>query len=227
MITTSEAKGRFINGGSEIEQELYAAFKKDERISIGDLGCCDGLTSIIYSRLFPNAKIHAFEPIISNCEEAKRNFIEYGIADSVSVYNCALSDREGIVDFFESYGQAPGITGWETGNKSSSLLPPRMHLQEHSWCKFKRSSVRTKTLDSFNLSLDFLHIDVQGAEIKVLRGGERTLSKAKMVWMEVAKMELYARQPLARDIDSFMRKRGFTKIKDTCGTKYGDQLWKK
>jgi hypothetical protein len=73
--------------------------------------------------------------------------------------------------------------------------------------------------------VDFLHLDVQGAELKVLEGFGLVLNTLKAVWLEVAKEELYAGQPLVADIENFMTSNKFAKIVDTCHNRYGDQLW--
>lgn len=71
--------------------------------------------------------------------------------------------------------------------------------------------IRTKRLDDIpNLpAFDFLKLDVQGAELDVLKGGERTLRSALLVETETEFVPIYENQPLFADIDSFLRARGF------------------
>jgi len=57
--------------------------------------------------------------------------------------------------------------------------------------------------------VDFLKIDVQGAEIAVFRGGRTRLSSAVVVQTEVCFMQLYKGQALFGEIDREMRSFGF------------------
>lgn len=229
MITTKEKRDEYIKSGSEIEKELYQIFDKDSDIVIADIGACDGLSSIIYSKMFPNAFIHAFEPIVENASEMTSNFIEYGIMDRSAIHLHALGDRNGIIKFYKSHGQAEGVKDWDTGNKSSSLLRPRKHIAEHKWCKFDTIEVNCRRLDDENIDyLDFAHIDVQGAELLVFKGGSKTFKNTKVIWIEVSNIDLYAQQPLKCQIEQFMKHNKFQCMKDTCGSgKYGDMLWVK
>jgi FkbM family methyltransferase len=73
---------------------------------------------------------------------------------------------------------------------------------------------RVVTLDSFvadnpDLCPDFLKLDVQGAELGILQGGEKTLQRTGLVEVEVEFVEMYSGQPLFHDIASFMSDRGF------------------
>lgn len=56
---------------------------------------------------------------------------------------------------------------------------------------------------------DLLKIDVQGAELDVLRHGQRVLSNATVVIAEAEFVPLYEGQPLFADLDIFMRSLGF------------------
>ena len=83
-------------------------------------------------------------------------------------------------------------------------------------------------LDYYKFKFDFIHMDVQGAELLVLKGGEKTVKLAKAVWIEVSNIELYANQALKNQVSHFMQHLGFKCILDTCGSrKYGDMLWTK
>ena len=56
---------------------------------------------------------------------------------------------------------------------------------------------------------DLLKIDVQGAELDVLRNGERVLAGTSAVIVEVEFAPLYQGQPLFADLDGFLRGLGF------------------
>ncbi|MBS0338828.1 MAG: FkbM family methyltransferase, partial [Proteobacteria bacterium] len=71
--------------------------------------------------------------------------------------------------------------------------------------------VQTRRLDDVPGlgDVDFLKLDVQGAELMVLQGAERTLEDVVMVQVEVEFVELYENQPLFADVDRYLRSRGF------------------
>jgi FkbM family methyltransferase len=56
---------------------------------------------------------------------------------------------------------------------------------------------------------DFLKIDVQGAELDVLKHGVETLRSVVAIQTEVEFVPIYKLQPLFADVDSFLRSQGF------------------
>ena len=100
---------------------------------------------------------------------------------------------------------------------TSSLLPPNTPLLE----KFQNlenltqvvsvQEVETTRLDDLEevRGTDLLKVDVQGGELLVYRGAERTLREALVVHTEVEFVPLYEGQPLFGDIDQHLRARGF------------------
>jgi FkbM family methyltransferase len=56
---------------------------------------------------------------------------------------------------------------------------------------------------------DFIELDVQGGELDVLVGAERTLDATLGIQAEVEFAPMYVDQPLFADIDGFLRGRGF------------------
>jgi len=133
-----------------------------------------------------------------------------------------------------SSGRPPDANGtddWDFGNKSSSLLEPDLHLSIHPWVRFDvQIEVQARRLDEVCeeigvTGIDFIHLDVQGAELLVLRGAGRFLPAVRAVWMEVEAVPLYVNQPLVPEVEAFMHDRGFTKWRDTVGAVSGDQLW--
>lgn len=75
----------------------------------------------------------------------------------------------------------------------------------------ERIPVQTTRLDDVpDLGrVDFLKVDVQGAELVVLENGTRTLSNVLVVETEVEFLALYKGQPLFGDLQCFFREQGF------------------
>ncbi len=104
--------------------------------------------------------------------------------------------------------------------ESASLYPPNQDaVRRHPelWRHEPRgtTTVVTTTLDEWAQRgqadpIDVLKVDVQGAELDVLRGAERSLQSVRLVELEVEFQSLYEGQPLFGEVDEFLRRRGFT-----------------
>jgi len=206
---------------------------KNDKLTIFDIGSCEGEDSIRYKKKFPNSNVYAFEPLNENLKKIRRNLKSYNCT-SVVVVPFALSNITGEAEFHVSSGSPSdkeNSESWDYGNKSSSLLAPKEVKSKVPWLKFdKRIKIRTVTLKEFCRSnsidsIDLIHMDVQGAEKMVLEGAGDMLHKTKCIWLEVEKVELYRGQPLQADIEEFLTGKGFTKVLDD-GREYdGDQLY--
>ena len=73
------------------------------------------------------------------------------------------------------------------------------------------SPCRTRRLDDIAeiAAIDLLQVDVQGAELDVIRGAQERLRDAAVVVAEVEFVEMYKGQPLFADVDAEMRRQGF------------------
>jgi len=224
----------YINSPLVIEYELKHLFGLKDALTIFDIGSCEGEDSIKYSRLFPNAKIYAVEALPNNLILLEENLEKYSISN-VEIIPFAFSDEIGLCDFYVSSGQVDGRSenqDWDYGNKSSSLLPPSKYLKEEiPWLNFSNTiSVESRTLIDVCIekgidSIDFIHMDVQGAELKVLKGAKELIKNIKAIWLEVEAIELYKDQPLKSEVEKFMNQHGFIMIKDTVDNVSGDQLY--
>jgi FkbM family methyltransferase len=223
----------FINSNLPNKDELLSLFRPNDPLIIFDIGACEGEDSIRYSNLFPNASIHAFEPLPKNIEHIKKNILAYQ-KKNVHVNEEALSDKIGVSVFSVSSGtpeQTESAKDWDYGNKSGSLLKPDKVLQAFPWLKFKEEiEVRTNTLDHYLNEnkiavVDIIHMDVQGAEMMVLQGAGERLKHVKAIWLEVETVPLYKDQPLKKDVMSFMKKHNFHLLKSKMNNISGDQLY--
>jgi len=223
----------YLDQPSPINDDLLAIFPRSSQLTIFDVGSCEGEDSIRYARLFPSATIYAVEPLDANIRLMQANLDRYA-CPGVRVVHRAFSDVRGVAEFYVSSGRPPDAplnSDWDYGNKSSSLLQPDQHLAIHPWVRFDEVvQVETETLKDFCTNegiseIDLIHLDVQGAELKVLTGAGDRLDRTKLVWLEVERIPLYRGQPLADEVERFMRARGFTKARQRVNAVSGDQLY--
>jgi FkbM family methyltransferase len=100
---------------------------------------------------------------------------------------------------------------------TGSLYPPNRTLLEAFNGMHEETTlvgvhdVSTVRLDDVGeiADADFLKVDVQGADLDVLRGAERTLDHLLALQVEVEFVPLYQGVPLFAEIDIHMRGRGF------------------
>lgn len=229
MVYDREA---YIKQPLPIRFELRLLFKRNQPLVIFDIGACEGEESIRYSRLFPKSEIYTFEPLPANIQLIENNFLKYGVTNA-SLQNKAVSSKDGVGHLYVSSGEPENIevSDWDFGNKSSSLLQPSRHLEENSFIKFKdRIKVETITLKSFCdkqiiKAIDFIHMDVQGAEMMVLQGAGNLIPCIKAIWLEVSTIDFYKDQPLADDIRKFLDKNQFILLTDGLHNSQGDRLY--
>jgi len=103
---------------------------------------------------------------------------------------------------------------------ASSLFPMNEALNsdfEHlsHLATVRRETVQTRRLDDVlppDEPVDFLKLDIQGAELLALRGAERTLARTAVVHCEVEFSPLYLGQPLFPEVQNHLNARGFALI---------------
>ncbi len=96
--------------------------------------------------------------------------------------------------------------------KSSSLLPMKIHIQEHPDVVVTgRTRLRTTAVDTLCArygidNVDLITMDLQGAELLAIRGAARILESVRYVYTEVNVAELYTGCPMLDDIDAHLPK---------------------
>tara|TARA_R110000751_G_scaffold51592_3_gene113093 strand:- start:391 stop:1068 length:678 start_codon:yes stop_codon:yes gene_type:complete len=107
---------------------------------------------------YPNASIHAFEAHPEHFEVLSRTF---GGNPRVVLYNKVVSDKVGEVDFFELTVEGSGSMHKFQGDKHG-----------HPFSIKEKLVLPSTTLknDLGDINIDLLWVDVQGAELEVLKG---------------------------------------------------------
>lgn len=141
-------------------EQFYKVRKGDVII---DAGANEGYLSIYYAKkVKAEGKIFAFEPDKINVSEMKRNIKLNDNVDNIKIYEDLLWKENSRIEFFEA------------GTVASSV-----HYQPKNSRKVFRKAI---TIDSFckkeNLDrLDFVKMDIEGAEIEALIGAKDILKK--------------------------------------------------
>lgn len=164
--------------------------------------------------------VEAYEPVFQKLKDhVKSN-------PNAICWNACISD--------ENY-QTVTFNVSNNGSQSSSILELGTHAQVHPdvhW--IQKIEMKTRRLDDLfksdyvnPLDYDFLNIDLQGAELKALKGLGQLIHNFKWAYLEVNKAELYKGCALVEDIDYYLGAYGFSRVETKfCGnTGWGDALY--
>lgn len=115
----------------------------------------------------------------------------------------ALSNKQGKAELFVEKANSIG-----TG---ASLY--RENTDWYADGKFEKVEVNVDTLDNRRYFadevIDLVKLDVQGAELDILSGGQSTIMRSKYVLIEVSVIEYNSNAPLMDEIVTTMRSYGF------------------
>ena len=172
---------------------------------IFDVGAYVGEVAATYKKLFPQSTIYCFEPFPDSFQKLNRLCRDA----SIKAHQIAFSDKEGKTSFHINIDLS-----------CNSLLPP---TESDFKCYSAKSikdgeiQVETYTLDNFCTSaeiscIDILKLDVEGAEVKVLEGASRMLSKQaiKLIYSEVMFIPHYDGGCMFHELAAFLNRHGYT-----------------
>ena len=172
-------KDYYSRWGANYEQKQFKGTMKhiSERGVALDCGAHVGIWSKRLSYLFDT--VIAFEPIPKHIECYKKNCTE----SNITLNECALSDEETTMDMKMGTGRN---TGRSTLEYKSNLVKGDNEIIQ----------IQTKTLDSFKLpKVDFMKIDVEMHEVKLLNGAIETLVRCKPIIFIEDKNHFYGKVP--------------------------------
>ena len=144
--------------------EIYLFETKNPAPLIIDCGGYIGISALFFKLNFPQSKIIVFEPDSENFRVAKENIDSWGFHD-IELYKKAVWINTGDLEFYESNSMASSVHAINTGGN-----------------KVKVSAVRLK--DSLDQKVDFLKIDIEGAEYEVLLDIQSRLVNVEKMFVE-------------------------------------------
>jgi FkbM family methyltransferase len=179
-----------------ITQEDIARLIDRPDPTILEIGCNDGSDTLKFLQAMPTAKLFCFEPDPRAIARFKTTLGPK--LPAVKLFEIALSDRTGQIDFHMSDGMtAEYPQGYD---RSGSIRRPATVTKNHPWLKFEKTvKVNTCRLDDWAAenkvsNADFIWMDVQGAEADVILGAPHILQATRFLYTEYNNRELYEGQ---------------------------------
>jgi FkbM family methyltransferase len=186
--------------------EMRQLIGRDDPIIV-EAGCNDGTDTELFLLAMPHARVICFE-----CDP--RPLARFKCRDDERVYlnEHAISHRRGTVVFHASGGRIDGSTAVcaDDWDYSGSICQPTGHLERDPRINFDRKiQVDAWPLDEalewYQLPrVDFLWADLQGAEARMILGGQRTLAMTRFLYLEYYDNPLYDRQADLKSLVSFL-----------------------
>jgi FkbM family methyltransferase len=176
--------------------------------NILEAGANSGSDTLELSQLWPQGQIHAFEPVpavFSVLQKKSRT------RSNIYCYPYALSKSSGKATLHISSGTSDG---------SSSLFPPKEHLDDHKDVFFDdKLEVESISIDDWSTrfhiqQLDMLWLDLQGYELEAMKGAANMLSGVRVVYTEVFLKESYAGVTLYPELKGWMLEQGFKVVRE-------------
>lgn len=178
--------------------------------TIIEAGAFTGKDSKRLAQTWPNGTIHSFEPDPVIFAQLKKETKDIA---NIHCYPLALAEKNGTATFWPS--QHPKKP--DRPSQAGSLLEPKERL---TWSNitFKQSiEVKTITLTAWakqhNISdIDLLWLDLQGAELPVLKASKDLLQKVSYILTEVHFIEAYKNQAIYPHVKAWLEQEGFQMI---------------
>lgn len=155
------------------------------------------------------------------CEEAPL-YKSWSVPDQNIVWVDAIPRVDGVYAALISDTDGEQVTFRITNNhQSSSMLELGTHLSQHpDVYEIGQQIMTTTTVNTFlkrlppdvQKSINYLHLDIQGAELKALKGASALLQQLDVIVTEVNMEHLYKDCALLPDIDSFLLDYGFKRV---------------
>ena len=124
--------------------------------------------------------IHQFEP---NHVLYSRLKNRYGRRDTITIHNCALGEKSEVRTLFVPQYKKwlfDGLASFKR-EEAAEWLRDEIFFYSDRHLALLEMECNIKSLDEFNLDPAFMKLDVQGFELNVLKGGERTIRDSEPI----------------------------------------------
>lgn len=196
-----ELSGQQLLPTPHIEYLLKMREKYPDPKIIYDIGACVLHWTKVAKQVWPGANIIAFEAM----EESRAIFERNNVPHFIGV----LSDKDYKDVAFYKNVEHPGGNSYYLENENINSEAP-LYFNESN-----KTMVKTITLDTvIRISKvpypDLIKIDVQGAELDVLKGATKCLENCSHLILELQRVEYNTGAPLREEVIKWLAERGWT-----------------
>ena len=208
------------SGFDLIEIEKIAGIPK----LVVEAGAFNGADTAMMAAMWPDSAIYAFEPIPELFVQAQNQTRQYSQVNLLQLALVNTDQKEVEINTFSMFDKPHG---------SSSILSPTLHLEVAPEIFFGRTiKVPAIRLDDWyksieGQSVDLLWLDLQGAELDVLKSGSNCLRNTKSLHIEVSLKPLYEGAPTFNEVDEFLREQGFHLVETRIPVLSGNAVYKR
>lgn len=155
---------------SNYDEEAFEVMRRSLDIDscCVDVGCHVGIFVDQILEISPAGTHFAFEPIPSLCENLKK---KYSKKSNVKIFNCALSDSNGETTFKHVVSN-PGYSG---------IIERQFDRPNEVVEEILVPMARMDSLIPSSIRLSLIKIDVEGAELQVLKGSREILKRDRPI----------------------------------------------
>lgn len=182
-------------------RDLFQAVGREPK-HIFDCGANVGFVTKMFTKCFPSALVHAFEPnplVFNQLNEYHKNNTR------------VIANNKGV-------GRVSGELVFninKNSGTSSFLSPNDYNIKNHAKADIQKKTVEVVCLNDYmqkhNIEvLDILKLDIEGFELEALKGIPDLPNKVNVVYTEVNLIPTYDDQPLIEDIITYLRGQGFS-----------------
>ena len=140
-----------------------------------DVGANVGAYSL-YAAKATTHTVLAFEPLASNYHVLNRNIEENGLGNRVAAYCMALSDRN-CIDYLNIKANAVGSSHHQFGQTRNYMGEPFEPIFRQGTVGFPID----RLIEDYGLAFpNYIKIDVDGIEARIIEGASRTLSDRRL-----------------------------------------------
>lgn len=169
---------------------------------IVDVGANRGQFALAARKVFPNASIHSFEPLVEPLHIFKKVF---NGDPNITLYPYAVG-REKMISIIHVTKDDDSSSLLPIKQMQSDLFPGTLERETRQVMVYPLSQV----LDSSRIPpASLLKIDAQGFEMEVLQGCEEILGKFSHLYIECSFVELYGGQALVHQVIAWLEERRF------------------
>ena len=194
----------------------YLVFKYDLSFTgIIHVGAHECEEIVVYDKYISRDNVVWFEALPDKVEFCKNKY------PGVLIENAVVSDCVELVVFHRA-----------DNGQSSSFLEFGTHLIQHPDTHYvSEFQAKTQRLDSilekYTIPFNFINLDIQGAELRALKGMESYLPSIQYIYTEVNSDHVYKDCCLITELDDYLGQFGFKRVETSWCGRWGDAFYVK